>query len=252
VDHLLVDVADRIATVTLNRPDKRNALSTALRAELHATLTALDGDEAVDVVIITGADPAFSAGVDLKELSGGGGGGGGGGSVGPPVPDMATPLLGAVNGVAVTGGLEVALRCDVLVASDRARFADTHARVGLLPTWGLTTLLPAAVGPKKAREMSITGNYVDADEALRIGLVQHVVPHDELLPFTHRLAADIASNDDGAVRRLLEVYDEVADLPRAEAFAHEQAAGVDWIRRSAPSAERTAAVMKRGREQQGS
>jgi enoyl-CoA hydratase len=247
MEHLLVDIDGRVATVTLNRPAKRNALSVALRAELHSTLSELDADPAVDVVVLTGADPAFSAGVDLKEISGGGGGGG---SVGPPVPDMATPLLGAVNGVAVTGGLEVALRCDVLVASERARFADTHARVGLLPTWGLTTLLPAAVGPKKAREMSITGNYVDAEEALRIGLVQHVVPHDELLPFTHKLAADIASNDDGAVRRLLAVYDEVADLPRAEAFAHEQAAGIEWIRSSTPSAERTAAVMARGREQQ--
>jgi enoyl-CoA hydratase len=243
VDHLLVDVADRIATVTLNRPEKRNALSTALRADLHAALLALDG---VDVVILTGADPAFSAGVDLKEISGGGGGG----TVGPPIPDVGVPIIGAVNGVAVTGGLEVALRCDVLVASDRARFADTHARVGLLPTWGLTTLLPAAVGPKKAREMSITGNYVDAADALRIGLVQHVVPHDELLPFARKLATDVASNDRGAVRRLLDVYDDVVGLPRAEAFEREQAAGIEWIRSSAPTAERTAAVMARGREQQ--
>jgi enoyl-CoA hydratase len=245
VDHLLVDVADRVATVTLNRPEKRNALSTALRADLHAALLALDADEGVDVVILTGADPAFSAGVDLKEI-----GTGAGGPVGPPVPDVGVPIIGAVNGVAVTGGLEVALRCDVLVASERARFADTHARVGLLPTWGLTTLLPAAVGPKKAREMSITGNYVDAAEAMRIGLVQHVVPHDELLSFARQLAADVASNDRGAVRRLLDVYDDVVGLPRAEAFEREQTAGIEWIRSSAPTAERTAAVMARGREQQ--
>ena len=245
MEHLLVDVVDRIATVTLNRPEKRNALSVALRADLHATLTDLDADEGVDVVVLTGADPAFSAGVDLKEI-----GGGGGGSVGPPVPDMATPLLGAVNGVAVTGGLEVALRCDVLVASDRARFADTHARVGVMPGWGLTVLLPQAVGIRRAREMSITGNYVGAEEALRIGLVQHVVPHEELLSFTRKLATDIASNDGAAIRRLLQVYDEVAGLPSAAAFAHEQSAGVEWIRRAAVSADRTADVMKRGREQQ--
>lgn len=244
MDHLLVDVADRIATVTLNRPEKRNALSTALRVDLHAALLALDADEAIDVVVLTGADPAFSAGVDLKEV------GGGRGHVGPPVPDVRVPIIGAINGVAVTGGLEVALRCDVLVASERARFADTHARVGLLPTWGLTTLLPAAVGPKKAREMSITGNYVDAAEAYRIGLVQHVVPHDELLPFARGLAADVASNDRGAVRALLDIYDDVIGLERVEAFQREQARGVDWIRAAAPSPERTAAVMERGRSQQ--
>src|SRR5215470_4452958 len=111
------------------------------------------------------------------------------------LPPRTKPLIGAVNGVAVTGGLEVALNCDFLVASDRARFADTHARVGVMPGWGLTVLLPQRIGVARAREMSLTGNYVDATTALQWGLVNHVVPHDQLLPFARGLGADIVSND---------------------------------------------------------
>src|SRR5206468_8047502 len=105
---------------------------------------------------------------------------------------MATPVVCAVNGACVTGGLEIALSCTFVVASERARFADTHARLDVVAAWGLTALLPRAVGVRKAAEMSITGNFVDAEEALRLGLVNHVVAHDELMPFTRALAHDIA------------------------------------------------------------
>ena len=101
---------------------------------------------------------------------------------------MATPVIGAINGVAITGGFEVALACDFLVASERARFADTHARVGIMPGWGLTVALPEAIGLRRAKEMSTTGNFVDAETALAWGLVNHVVPHDELLPFARKLS----------------------------------------------------------------
>src|SRR5690606_20981276 len=100
-----------------------------------------------------------------------------------PFPDMETPVIGAVNGVAITGGFELALACDFLVASEQARFADTHARVGIMPGWGLTVLLPEAIGFRRAKEMSTTGNFLDAQTALAWGLVNHVVPHAELLPF---------------------------------------------------------------------
>ena len=123
---------------------------------------------------------------------------------------MDKPLIGAVNGVAVTGGLELALACDFLVASDRARFADTHSRVGIQPGWGLTVALPAAVGVRRAKEMSVTGNFVDAATALAWGLVNHVVAHADLLPFCRQLAADTVSNDQAGVRRLLQTYDEGA------------------------------------------
>ncbi len=234
-DVILLDVADRIATVTLNRPEARNALSTGLISALRRCVTEVDGRDDVDVLVLTGADPAFCAGLDLKELGVDGGplrpgrdGDGapsrpaGRGGRGPVLP-TAKPVIGAVNGAAVTGGLELALNCDFLVASERARFADTHARVGVHPLWGLTVQLPQAVGIRRAREMSTTGNYVDAPTALAWGLVNHVVPHDELLPFAHALAADIVSNDGRAVQALLGTYEETSRVTVAEAWEVEQA-----------------------------
>ena len=165
---ILTDVADFIATVTLNRPARRNALSAELIAGLRRALTDLDARPDVRVIVLTGADPAFCAGLDLTEL--------GqpdsplrGVARGPVIPDLAKPLIGAIDGVAVTGGLELALACDFLVASERAQFADTHARVGIQPGWGLTVALPEAAGLRRAREMSATGNFIDAPTALGLG-----------------------------------------------------------------------------------
>ncbi len=210
---VLCETTDRTALVTLNRPEARNALSSEVLGRLAEVMAAADADDSVDVIIVTGADPAFCAGLDLKELGSGGGPG--------PMPDfrrtdgtrgpfgsVTKPVIGAVNGVAVTGGLELALACDFLIASERARFADTHARVGIQPGWGLTVLLPEAIGMRRAREMSATGNFLDAATALQWGLVNHVVPHRELLGYARGLAADIASNDARAVRRIYATYDD--------------------------------------------
>src|SRR5262245_48803811 len=192
-DPVLLDVSGRIATVTLNRPERRNALSSDVLGLIPRLLAAADGDDAVDVIILTGADPAFCAGLDLGEL---------GSADGTrlvsttadtsrrsrgPFPPLNKPLIGAINGAAVTGGFELALNCDFLVASERAKFGDTHARLGVMPTWGLSVLLPQAIGVRRAREMSYTGNFIDANEALALGLVNHVVPHEELIPFSRRL-----------------------------------------------------------------
>ena len=138
---------------------------------------------------------------------------------------MTTPVICAVNGPCVSGGLEIVLSATFAVASDRARFADTHARLGVVPAWGLTALLPRAVGVRKAAEMSITGNFVPADEALRLGLVNHVVPHDDLLPFTRQLAGQIAPT--GAVGEILSLYrrGEDLDLNGALALETEHVAG---------------------------
>jgi len=263
----LYDVADRIATVTLNRPDARNALSSELLRTLGHLVGRADEDDGVDVVILTGADPAFCAGLDLKELGRDGGplARGAAGAPGPGRGGRATgsagrrailpttkPLIGAVNGVAVTGGLELALNCDFLVASERARFADTHARVGVHPLWGLTVLLPQAVGLRRAREMSATGNFVDAATALAWGLVNHVVPHEQLLPCARRLAADIASSDQRAVRALLATYERTSLVSGAEAWGVEAEAAAAFQGRGVDPADierRRRSVVDRGRSQ---
>lgn len=239
-DVVLVEVEERVAVITLNRPEQRNALNRAIRRRLPAVITDLDADEAVDVMILTGADPAFSAGVDLKEFASGqvSDAGEGFADMGArtdgrlpfrgALPPRTKPLIGAVNGVAVTGGFEVALNCDLLVASERARFADTHARVGVMPGWGLTVLLPQRIGVARAKEMSLTGNYLDAATALAWGLVNHVVPHGELLPYTTQLARDIVSNDQAGVRRMLRTYDEAAGTILDEAWAIEDRVSREW------------------------
>jgi enoyl-CoA hydratase len=253
-DVVLLDVSDRIATVTLNRPEVRNALSREVLRRLPAVVAEADARDDVDVVILTGADPAFCAGLDLNEL--GTSGSNLAGAVpadqrGPFAP-LVKPLIGAVNGVAVTGGLELALACDLLVASDRARFGDTHARVGVMPGWGLTVLLAQAIGVRRAREMSWTGNFLSADEALRLGLVNHVVPHDDLLPFARRLAADIAGNDQDGVRQLKRTYAAVADATVDEGWAIEARDSAAWRARGLDPAEvarRRQSIVARGRTQ---
>jgi enoyl-CoA hydratase len=260
-DLVLTDTRDRITTITLNRPEARNALSGALLRELRAAVRAAQDDDATDVIILTGADPTFCAGLDLKEL-----GSGDGTLTGTrptattpvaergPLPPGPKPVIGAVNGAAITGGFELALACDFLVASDRARFADTHARVGIQPWWGLTVLLPQAIGLRRAREMSTTGNFIDAQRALEWGLVNHVVPHQDLLGFTRGLAADVASSDQRAVRQILSTYAAGSLVSGGEAWHVESDAAEAWQGRGLDPAEierRRQQVTDRGRSQLG-
>jgi enoyl-CoA hydratase len=175
------EVSDRIATITLNRPEVRNALNAELCRRLRAATESADSDESVDVIVLTGADPAFCAGLDLREYQALGRAPDGVSETILSIGELRTPVIGAINGVTTTGGLELALGCDFLIASERAFFADTHARVGVLPGGGLSVRLPQAVGLRAAKEMSFTGRFVDAAEALRLGLVNRVVPHQDLL-----------------------------------------------------------------------
>ena len=255
---VLLDVSERIATITLNRPDARNALSSELLRRLREVMLDADADHDVDVVILTGADPAFCAGLDLKELGTSAGNLGGSGADGGrnasgvrgPFPKLTKPLIGAINGVAVTGGFELALNCDFLVASERAKFGDTHARVGVMPGWGLTVLLPQAIGVRRAREMSFTGNFMSADEALQFGLVNHVVAHDELLPFTRALAADIVGNDLDGVRQIRATYAAIAhDDDAWEQEARDARAWQRTMFNADKVAERREAIQGRGRTQ---
>ncbi|MCW2631033.1 enoyl-CoA hydratase [Mycobacterium sp.] len=246
-DVLLIDTHDRVRTLTLNRPQARNALSTELRNRFFAALRDAEVDDDVDVVILTGADPVFCAGLDLKEL---------GDSaelpdISPQWPSMTKPVIGAINGAAVTGGLEFALYCDILIASEQARFADTHARVGLLPAWGLSVRLPQKVGVGLARRMSLTGDYLSAADALRAGLVTEVVPHDELLPTARRVAAAIVGNNHNAVRALLASYHRIDDAATSEGLAIEAQSANQWMRSASGDdiAANRAAVLQRGRAQ---
>jgi enoyl-CoA hydratase len=246
-DILLIETTDRVRTITLNRPDARNALSSALRSQFFAALRDAEADATVDVVIVTGADPVFCAGLDLKEL---------GNTtelpdISPKWPPMSKPVIGAINGAAVTGGLELALYCDVLIASENARFADTHARVGLLPTWGLSVRLPQKVGVGMARRMSLTGDYLSAGDALRCGLVTEVVAHDELLPAARAMAASIVGNNQKAVRALLASYHHIDEQGTATGLWLEAEAARTWMRSATGDdiADSRASVIERGRSQ---
>ena len=237
----------RLARCGANRV--RNALSAALRTRLFAAVVDAEADDGVDVIVLTGADPVFCAGLDLKEL---------GAStelpdLSPQWPSMRKPVIGAINGAAVTGGLELALNCDILIASERATFADTHARVGLLPAWGLSVRLPQKVGVGLARRMSLTGDYLSAADALRAGLVTEVVPHERLADAARSVAAAIVGNNQGAVRALLDSYHRIDAAQTSAALWIEAESARGWMRAATGDdvAANRAAVMQRGRSQLG-
>ena len=231
---VVVEVEDGVATVTLNRPEARNAISAELHGQLDDAITTLDARDDVGCMVLTGADPAFCAGMDLKSLA----------TErrevqkerqrGPArragmMPPHDTPVIGAVNGPTVTGGLELALCCDFLIASERARFADTHARVGVMPGGGLTIRLPQLVGIDRARRMSLTGDYIDAETARDWGLVVEVVPHESLLARARELAATVASIPGEYLCELRHGYDRMGALSGPEAFAAEAAWSREWM-----------------------
>ena len=191
---LLVEKSGGIATVTLNRPTAMNALSRDLRLAIAETFLALEADADVKAVILTGSGKAFCAGLDLKEL--GSGASTVGGTIGDKDPvtsigQFSGPVIGAINGVAITGGFELALACDLLVCSTNARFADTHARVGILPGWGLSQKLSRAIGIYRAKELSLTGNFLSAQQANDWGLINRVVEPADLLATCRKLAEDM-------------------------------------------------------------
>lgn len=228
---LLVSDAHGVRTVTLNRPERRNALNSALQIELRQAMADAGEDDGVRAVVLTGAGSSFCAGLDLREL---GSTGDNMRRVGPfvgqsgPWPVIGKPIVGAVNGPAATGGLELALHCDLLIASEHAAFADTHARVGVLPGWGLTYLLPQAIGVRRAREMSLSGRMVPATEALTWGLVNHVTTAAELLPRALALAAEMAELEPGIAAEMLDLYRTTTSTTIAEAIEIEARRSVAW------------------------
>ncbi len=253
MDKVLLDKRDGFAIVTLNRPDEMNALSRELRRDFVEVFGGCTRDPAVQVIILTGNGRAFCAGFDLKEL-------------GDSETDAAReadnaiarameafegPIIGAINGHAVTGGFEMALACDILIASENARFADTHARVGILPGWGLSQKLPRLVGLSRAKEIAFTGKPVFARQACEWGLVNHVVPAEELLPRAIEMAQAICGCVPGLVPQYKRLIDEGYSLPYDRALAWEEEQAIASAREAFASAiaARREGVLARGRSE---
>ncbi|MFN3370953.1 MAG: enoyl-CoA hydratase [Sphingomonadaceae bacterium] len=255
-----VEVAERIAVVTLDRPEAMNAMNRAMRRELAAAMQEMDSRTDVAVVILTGAgERAFTAGLDLKELA-----------AEPDamadttgqdpdsnpvkaVEQCGKPVIGAINGVAITGGFELALACDLMIAAETARFADTHARVGIMPGWGLSQKLSRIIGPGRAKQLSFTGNFLDARTAEQWGLVNRVVPLWDLLTKARELAADMATIEPAFLRQYKALIDDGFARTLGEGLALEAERSSAANRAVTPDAvaARREAVQQRGRSQTG-
>jgi enoyl-CoA hydratase len=253
---LLVEKEGGIATLTLNRPKAMNALSRQLVSSIGQAFIDLKEDQETGVVILTGAGRAFCAGIDLKELSEQGVSESQGETADTLdmielIQGFDRPVIGAINGVAITGGFELALACDFLIASTHARFADTHARVGVLPGWGLSQKLCRMVGIGRAKELAFTGNYLSAEQALAWGLVNRVVEPDALLPVCRALAADMLTCVPGMVPAYKRVIDQGYGMTYSEGLRMEKEASREHARKltSGFIAAQRQGVQERGRKQ---
>jgi enoyl-CoA hydratase len=251
---VLYEVADGIATITMNRPHAKNALSVALQRDLYAAFSDATQDDAVRVILLTGAGDAFCAGVDLKEF--------GTLSDNPEARDTPNcwvaidacpkPIVGAVNGPAITGGFEIALACDVLIAGENARFADTHGRVGVLPGAGLSQRLSRAIGIYRAKYVSLTGNFISAADAAAWGFVGHVVPDEELMPAARQIAKDMLGLMPHMLPSMKALIDDGFAATFADGIELESTRSIEQIKQMKPqqgASAAFAAVRERGRTQ---
>jgi len=228
-EHILIDVSDGVAVITLNRPKVLNALNTALLGELDSALDALAVEDSVRAVIITGAgEKAFAAGADIQELAGLSGLEGQalalrGQKIFSKLEALGKPVIAAINGFALGGGCELALAASIRIAGETAKLGQPEVKLGLIPGYGGSQRLPRLVGKGAALKMILTGEMVSAAEALRIGLVDEVVPAAELITRAKALASTIAKMAPIAVRQCLAAVREGYDLPLNEALAHEAA-----------------------------
>ena len=212
-----------------------NALSRELRRDFVTAFRACTEDPDIRVVILTGSGKAFCAGFDLKEL---------GASdtantaeeadnvVARAMEAFDGPIIGAINGHCITGGFEMALACDILIASENARFADTHARVGMLPGWGLSQKLPRLIGLSRAREIAFTGAPIFAQQAYEWGLVNHVVPADELLPRAIKMAQDMCACVPQVLQHYRTLIKDGYSMPLNDALEWEEARAIWWAKQA--------------------
>ncbi len=253
---VLLEKHDGYAIVTLNRPQAMNALSRELRRDFVAAFHSCTADPNIRVVILTGNGKAFSAGFDLKEL---------GSTAEDTTAEEADnhaaramegfdgPIIGAINGHCITGGFEMALACDILIASVNARFADTHARVGMLPGWGLSQKLPRLIGLSRAKEIAFTGAPISAQQAYEWGLVNHVVAAEELLPRAISIAEDICACVPQVLRHYRTLINDGYSMPLSDALEWEEARAIWWAKQSlgATIEERRLGVLEKGRRERG-
>lgn len=222
---VLFEVDNGVAVITLNRPERRNSFNQALLTELYNCIDEVASREDIRAAIITGNGKSFSSGIDLAVILTDNlfDPRGDGRDLPSVIGDCHKPLIGAINGHAITGGFEIALNCDFLIASENAMFADTHAKVGIHPGWGMTQLLQKAVGQRMAKQMSLTCQFIDARTALRAGLVNEVVPADQLMPRARELARFICETNpvlQAKIKHLIE-YQNAHSLE--ESYAYERA-----------------------------
>lgn len=255
---LKIEREEPIAIVTLNRPDQLNALNAPLRLAIGAAFSELEADPRIRAVIVTGAGRAFCAGMDLKEI-----GGGGDGITGYDlsvrgqdemrhgIENFSGPVIAAVNGAAATAGFELALACDVIFVARGAKFLDTHARVGIVPGWGLSQRLPRLIGINRAKELSLSGNALTAERAYDWGLANRVCEPERLLDEAKALARDMCGCVPGVMEQVKRMIDTGYSMHFDDAMAYELRVGTESAKQidSAEIGRRRASVMERGRTQ---
>lgn len=221
---VLFEIENGAALIALNRPEKRNAINQDLLAYLFNYIEEVTSNDDIKVAIITGNGNSFCSGIDLAvvETDNFLDPRGDGTDFLDVIGACKKPIIGAINGHAITGGLEIALNCDFLIASERASFRDTHARIGICPGWGMTQLLQQAIGQRMAKQMSFSGQSISAEKALQYGLVNEVVPHEELMRRSKEIAADICAANQHMLVVLKDLIEFRNNATLDEAFARER------------------------------
>ncbi|MBJ22551.1 MAG: enoyl-CoA hydratase [bacterium] len=255
---LLVERDAPIAVVTLNRPDQMNALNAELRIAIGSTFAELEADPEIRAIVLTGAGRAFCAGMDLKEIGGGSDGQtgydlsvAGQDEMREHIANFSGPVIAAVNGAAATAGFEIALACDMIFAARGAKFLDTHARVGIVPGWGLSQRLPRLIGINRAKEISLSGNALSAERACEWGLANRVCEPDALLEEARALALDICGCVPSIMEQVKTMIDTGYSMLFDDAMEYELQTGIESSKKidSAEIGKRRDSIMERGRKQ---
>ena len=221
---VLFEIENNIASIILNRPDRSNAINQDLLKHLYDYMDKIIKDDNIYVAIITGKGKSFCSGIDLAAFEND--------NLldprndGTDLPDIFAackkPIIGAINGPAITGGLELALNCDFLIASEKAVFADTHAKMGIHPGWGMTQLLQNAVGRPMAKQISFTGEFLSAEKAFQCGLVNELIPHNELMIRTKQIAESICKCNFAMISVIKQLIDKQNSANLSESFEYER------------------------------